>query len=83
VGTVFVLDRHGLDIFSLLRGCPASLISLLNGYGDFAIAAAIIMFLIPVRAADRVLSDGWETPRDMPWWCFCCCYGGGYGGWLQ
>ena len=32
-----------------------------------AIAAAIIMFLIPVRAADRVFLMDWETAKDMPW----------------
>lgn len=32
-----------------------------------AIAAAIIMFLIPVRVKDRVFLMDWDTAKNMPW----------------
>ena len=63
VGTVFVLTAMAWIFQPLLS---ASLIPWLNDT-VIAIAAAIIMFLIPVRAADRVFLMDWETAKDMPW----------------
>ncbi|MFO7705628.1 MAG: DASS family sodium-coupled anion symporter [Halopseudomonas sp.] len=63
VGMVFVTTALAWICQPLLS---ASLIPWLNDT-VIAIAAAIIMFLIPVRVKDRVFLMDWDTAKEMPW----------------
>lgn len=63
VGIVFVSTALAWICQPLLS---ASLIPWLNDT-VIAIAAAIIMFLIPVRVKDRVFLMDWDTAKEMPW----------------
>ncbi|AOY87369.1 anion transporter [Marinobacter salinus] len=63
VGLVFVLTASAWIFRPLLSG---SLMPWLSDTG-IAIAAAIVMFIIPVNARERVFVLNWETAKGIPW----------------